>query len=96
VLPGLLAGVAVLVAVARLRFGLADGVTGFGALALPDPALVEPVVLERGEVHDLDRDADVVAATRAEFSILDELREVLPALLADLPEPIQVVFQSYL
>jgi len=63
---------------------------------LADAAAVALVVLELGEVDDLDRDPDLVLAAVAHVAVLDEVREVLAALFADLSEPFEVLSQSHL
>jgi len=88
------AQIAVLVAFLRLP----DGVAGLwrAVLALADPAHVALGVLEFGEVDDLDRDPHLAGPGLPEVTVLDKLREVLPALLADLAVAFEVVSQSHL
>jgi len=99
VLAAVLAGVAVLaVVVARLWLGLADWLAGVGraVLALSDAALVVLVVLELRQRDDLHRNVDLAGPALAEVTVLDEVSEVLAALLADFAESIEVVSQSHL
>jgi len=98
VLAALLAGLAVLavLAVAGLWLWLADGIALFGAFALPDAALVPLVVGELREIDDFDGNLHLVAPGLTQVAVLDELRQVLPALFAHFAVPFEVVFQSHL
>jgi hypothetical protein len=93
VVTAFLAGVAVLVTVVRL--GLFDGITFFGTLTLADPALVALVVDELRQIDYLDRDPHRVRPGLPEIAVLNELREVLAALLADLAVAFEVVSQTH-
>jgi len=90
VLAAFLAGFALLVAVTRLWLWLPDGVADV-RVALADTALIQLIVLELGQVDDLDRDPDLVVLAPAQIPVLDELREVLAAAFTDFLEPFEVV-----
>jgi hypothetical protein len=93
VITTLLAGLAVLVAVAGLGLGV-HGVALLG-VALADAALVALVVRELREVDDLDRYPDRIGAAPAQVAVLDELLQVLAALFADFAVPFEVLSQSH-
>jgi len=54
------------------------------------------VVLELRQRDDLHRNVDLAGPALAEVTVLDEVSEVLAALLADFAESIEVVSQSHL
>jgi hypothetical protein len=89
VLAAFLTGVTFL-AVTRLWLWLADWIADVG-IALADAALVELVVLELGQIDDLDRDPDLVVFAPAQVAVLDELREILAPPFTDLPESFEIV-----
>ena len=91
----LVAGVAFVPVVAGLWLWLTDRVAHV-RFPLADAALVAAVVLELREVHDFDGDVNLVRETLTEVAVLDELREVLAAVLADFTVPFEVVSQSHL
>jgi hypothetical protein len=95
VVAGFIARVTVFVTVVRVSI---DRLTGLGlpVASLSNPAHLPLVVLELGEIDDLDRDPDPRGVRSREIAVTDELREVLSLLFTDLPKPFNIVSESHL